>query len=296
MVKIEIIEERDNHLTMLLKDTDRALASALRRTLMSDVSKMAIHKVRFELGTVEDNNTGEVFESVGSIPDEVVAHRLAMVPIPTFHEDFCFLEDDPANDGLPRDEWGSPASQVIYHCSVRGTEEGNLVTARDLNVLGEDKLQIPDEYRAIPITKLFAGQYLEFYAYAVLGRGRDHAKWNPVAGVSFTARRIAKIEKPRKAKVLWDLDLGITSKDFKSGKLDDIQKVELLLREMHHVGDGTARIADFDDAITFENVPGEFIFSYDTDGSMSARTAFNEACKELAVRFAGITFQFSETL
>ena len=296
MVKIEILEEQDNHLKLILKKTDRAFASALRRTLMSDVAKMAIHKVRFELGTVEDSQTGESFESIGAMPDEVIAHRLAMIPIPTFHDEFCFLEDDPANAGLPRDEWGSPASQIIYHCSARGTQEGHLVTAADLNVLGEDKLQVPEIYRNIPITKLFAGQYLEFYAYAVLGLGSSHAKWNPVAGVSFTARRIAKIEKPRKAKVLWDLDLSITSKDFKNRILEDVVKVNQLAQEMHHVGDGTERVDAFDNAITFEEVPGEFLFSYDTDGSMSARTAFNVACQSLASRFNDLTVELKEVL
>ncbi len=296
MVKIEVLEEQDSHLKLLLKDTDRAFASALRRTLMSDVPKMAIHKVRFELGTVEDSQTGESFESIGALPDEVIAHRLAMIPIPTFHDEFCFLEDDPANAGLPRDEWGSPASQIIYHCSARGTEEGNLVTAADLNVLGEDKLQIPEVYGGIPITKLYSGQYIEFYAYAVLGLGGSHAKWNPVAGVSFNARKVAKIEKPRKAKVLWDLDLSITSKDFKSGKLDDVTKVEQLAQEMHHVGEGTDRIADFDNAIVFEEVAGEYIFSYDTDGSMTARMAFDQACKALASRFNNLTVELGEVL
>ena len=51
MVKIEIIEERDNHVTVLLKETDRAFANALRRTLMTNVPKMAIHRVRFEPGS-----------------------------------------------------------------------------------------------------------------------------------------------------------------------------------------------------------------------------------------------------
>ena len=157
MVKIEIIEERDNHVTVLLKETDRAFANALRRTLMTNVPKMAIHRVRFELGTIEDNQTGEIYESVGALPDEVIAHRLALIPIPTFHDEFCFLEDDPGNEGLPREEWGTPASQIIYHCSARGTADGHLVTAGDLNVLGEDKLQIPEMYRDIPITKLFSG-------------------------------------------------------------------------------------------------------------------------------------------
>ena len=79
MVKIEIVEERDNHVTVLLKETDRALANALRRTLMTNVPKMAIHRVRFELGTIEDSQTGEIYESVGALPDEVIAHRLATV-------------------------------------------------------------------------------------------------------------------------------------------------------------------------------------------------------------------------
>ena len=278
MVKIEILEETENHVSLLLKETDRAFANAMRRTLMSNVPKMAIHRVRFELGTITDSQTGETYESIGALPDEVIAHRLAMVPIPTFHDEFCFLEDDPGNAGLPREEWGTPASQIIYHCSARGTPEGHLVTAGDLNVLGEDKLQIPELYRDIPITKLFAGQYLEFYAYAVLGVGSDHTKWSPVSGVSFKSRKIATLEKPTKAKVLWDLDLSIKKSDFKNKKLEDVHMVEKLIDDMHHVGAGTARIDDFADAITLEDVPGEYLFSFDTDGSMTPRPAFEMAC------------------
>ena len=296
MVKIEILEETENHVSLLLKETDRAFANAMRRTLMSNVPKMAIHRVRFELGTITDSQTGETYESIGALPDEVIAHRLAMVPIPTFHDEFCFLEDDPGNAGLPREEWGTPASQIIYHCSARGTPEGHLVTAGDLNVLGEDKLQIPELYRDIPITKLFAGQYLEFYAYAVLGVGSDHTKWSPVSGVSFKSRKIATLEKPTKAKVLWDLDLSIKKSDFKNKKLEDVHMVEKLIDDMHHVGAGTARIDDFADAITLEDVPGEYLFSFDTDGSMTPRTAFEMACKSLSSRFGEILEQLSEDL
>ena len=296
MVKIEILEESEHHVSLLLKETDRAFANAMRRTLMSNVPKMAIHRVRFELGTITDSQTGEVYESVGALPDEVIAHRLAMIPIPTFHDEFCFLEDDPGNEGLPREEWGTPASQIIYHCSARGTPEGRLVTAGDLNVLGEEKLQIPELYRGIPITKLYSGQYLEFYAYAVMGIGSDHTKWSPVSGVSFKSRKTATLEKPTKAKALWDLDLSIKKSDFKNKKIEDIDKVETLILEMHHVGDGTARIDDFADAITLEEVPGEYLFSFETDGSMTPRTAFEMACKSLSSRFGSILEQFSEDL
>ena len=72
--------------------------------------------------------------------------------------------------------------------------------------------------------------------------------------------------------------------------------VEKLIEDMHHVGAGTARIDDFADAITLEDVPGEYLFSFDTDGSMTPRTAFAMACKSLSSRFGDILEQLSEDL
>ena len=140
-MKAEIIKNEGNQIQLLLKDAKTSEVNALRRTILTDVPKMAISRVRFEMGLIDDN--GESYESVNVLPDEVIAHRLAMLPIPTYYDRFCFPEEAPANEGLPEDQWGSPASQIIYHCSARGTPEGHTVTAADLNVLGEDKLQIP---------------------------------------------------------------------------------------------------------------------------------------------------------
>jgi len=81
MVKTKVIEESDEKIAILLSDTDRAFVNAIRRTLMSDTPKMAIDTVRFEMGTIEQD--GEVWETNGPLPDEVVAQRLAMIPIPT---------------------------------------------------------------------------------------------------------------------------------------------------------------------------------------------------------------------
>ena len=178
---------------------------------------------------------------------------------------------------------------MIYTCKAFGSEEGTTVTAGDMIYLGDQSLEIPEHYRSIPITKLYKGQMLEFYATAVMGRGSQHAKWSPVCGVSFSPRQVGSLNNKTKAKILWDLNLTINAKDFdKDGRLDDIEKVETLAKELHHVGDGTETKTEFKEAITIEDVPGEFIFSFETDGSMSPQTALEMASTSLSESFVSL--------
>jgi DNA-directed RNA polymerase subunit D len=295
MVKIEILEETEESIKLLLSETDRSLANALRRSLITDIPKMAIDEVRFQLGTKEED--GEVWETTGPIPDEMVAQRLAMIPIPTIHDKFYFQDECPNCKDLVEADRGCLECQMIYTCVVFGTEEGRWVTADDLKYLGEESLEIPAEYKTIPITKLLKGQMLEFYATAVMGRGKDHTKWSPVCGVSFSPRRIGVMNNKTKAKILWDMDLKINAKDFdKDGKLTDIDKVSTLTSELNHVGEGTEVSRDFKEAITLEDVPGEFILYFETDGSMTPRTAFLKASEELGGRFGSLEQDLSEAL
>ena len=300
-MKAEVVEgwPTDNKIRIVLSDTNAAQVNSLRRAILADVPKMAITKVRFEQGVTQDNK-GEVIESVNVLPDEVLAHRLAMVPVPTFLEEFVFPEDDPNNENLPEDQWGSPLSQIIYHLSIRGpnsdsADEVKTVYAGDLNVLGETKLQIKEEHSRIPLTILSKGQYLELYAYATLGRGRDHAKWCPAAAVTFQPRQKAVLVKPKKANVLFDLNLTsrsgreINSKLFTNKECTDVDSVLDLERALQQVGYGTGREEDFDNAIVMEDIEGEYVFSFESDGSMPAEEIFNRACEELVSRFEKIT-------
>ena len=321
MVKIQVLEEGAESIKLLLKDCDRAFANALRRTLMSETPKMAIETVRFQMGSFDlclscghlnpasaaressggsgCNQCGKklekegvdytVWETNGALPDEMVAQRLAMIPIPTDHKIFHYEETCPnCKDLIPEDR-GCPTCNMIYTCKAFGTEEGMTVTAGDMIYLGDQSLEIPEHYRTIPITKLYKGQMLEFYATAVMGRGNQHAKWSPVCGVSFVPRQVGVLNIKTKAKMLWDLNLTINAKDFdKDGRLDDIEKVEILAKELHHVGDGTEEKAQFKEAITIEEIPGEFIFSFETDGSMNPKTALEMASSYLSETFGSL--------
>ena len=76
-----------------MADTDRALVNSIRRSLISDTPKMAIETVRFEMGTIEQED--QVWETTGPLPNEVIAQRLAMIPIPNRHEEFHFQHECP---------------------------------------------------------------------------------------------------------------------------------------------------------------------------------------------------------
>ena len=298
MVKTKVIEESDEKIRILLTDTDRSFVNSIRRSLISDTPKMAIDTVRFELGTIEMDD--EVWETNGPIPDEMIAQRLAMLPIPTRHDEFYFQDSCPNCSELVVEDRGCPLCTMLFTCKSFGSEEGRMVTAGDMNFLGEERLSIPEKYHTIPITKLFRGQMIEFYATAVMGRGRDHAKWSPVCGIAFTPRYIGVINIMSRAKILWDLGLTITAKDFDSKKvgarLEDIDKVAQLIDDLHHVGEGTEESRKFKDAITLEEVPREFILSFETDGSMTARVAFEKAIEELSGRFGNIEEDFKAVL
>lgn len=288
---------RGNEIRILLTNTDAAQVNAVRRALIADVPKLAIDKVNFTQGVNQDNK-GEVFESVNVLPDETIAHRLAMIPIPTYpDEGITFPEDCPNCKDLAEESKGCLTCQVLYHIRKDGPSEDSdekhrTVYAGDLTNISDQMFDIREEHKRIPLTILSKGQFLELYAFATLGRGRDHAKWSPVAAVGFRQHNIAKLNKPKKANVLFDL--GLTTTDGKPidaklfGKdktMTDINHLMDLEKALHQVGPGTNRDADFDDAITLEPVEGAYIFSYETDGSLTPEQAFNGAMDELQGRF-----------
>ena len=83
-MKTEVVQgwPQGHEIRILITETDASQVNAIRRALIADVPKLAITRVDFSQGVTQDNK-GEVVESVNVLPDEVLAHRLAMIPIPT---------------------------------------------------------------------------------------------------------------------------------------------------------------------------------------------------------------------
>ncbi|ASJ00136.1 DNA-directed RNA polymerase subunit D [Thermococcus gorgonarius] len=146
--KFEILEKKEDALKFILRGVDVAFANALRRTILAEVPTFAVDEVEF-------------FENDSALFDEIIAHRLAMIPLTTPHTRFSL-------DSLELDDY-----TVTLSLQVEGP---GVVYSGDLK---SDDPEIKPANPNIPIVKLAEGQKLVLNAYARLGRGKDHAKWQP---------------------------------------------------------------------------------------------------------------------
>src|SRR5206468_12190724 len=171
-MKIKVLSAAPEAMRLLIEETEPAYANALRRVLVADVPKMAIEDVEFHLGPIRAED-GKEYESVAPLFDEIISHRLGLVPIPTDLQLFVPKATCPTCHGE-----GCPNCTIIYSLNKRGP---GVVTSGDLEPIGDPKLKPKDGQ--IPIVKLGNGQALLIYATATLGTGRDHAKWQVAHGV-----------------------------------------------------------------------------------------------------------------
>lgn len=153
-MKIEILEKKGNSLKFVLEDSTPAFANTLRRIMISEVPTLAVEEVDF-------------FENDSALYDEVLAHRLGMIPITTDIKSYNITADCTCKGK------GCSKCSVTLALSKKGP-----LTVYSGDLKSSDKEAVPADDK-IPIVKLAEKQKLKLEATAFLGRGKDHAKWQP---------------------------------------------------------------------------------------------------------------------
>ena len=268
---LKVLESADTSITVRFDDTDPAFVNAIRRTLLADVPKMAIEDVEFHLGPIRAED-GKEYESVAPLFDEIISHRLGLVPIPTDLQMFVPKATCPTCHGE-----GCPSCTIIYSLNKRGP---GVVTSGDLEPIGDPKLKPRDA--AIPIVKLGDGQALLIYATATLGTGRDHAKWQVAHGVGY--RFVTLLKAGGKS---------FASSEAKAPPCPDHilrPGVEEMTVELHPDCRQCKKFADAYDvkSVKVLNDPTKIELQFETDGSMTARDTLAAALDILEKRFADI--------
>ena len=273
-MQIEIVEMEDTRAKFILKNSSPAMANALRRTMLQDIPKMAIDKVDFHLGPIMQDD--KEYESVTSLFDEIIAHRLGLVPVPTTDQ-FTFQKDCSCG-GV-----GCPGCTIMYSLNKVGP---GTVLSGDLMPLGDSTLKVKDE--AIPIVELTDTQAVLIYATAVMGTAKQHVKWQAAFGVGYSYMPTVTIKADK---------AGIAEVQEAAASYPGLFKVEggkLVVDDIYRActyGKAVEQDPALQDAVTVEWDDTAFVFKYETDGSLTARQVLDKAVEILeqkAEEFAAV--------
>jgi len=157
LTSLEIVEESGNNMVVKLKGIPIQYANALRRICLSGIPTFAVDDV-------------VIIENSSVLPDEGVGHRLAMMPLRTDLE--RFIEPSACDC---HSELGCSRCRVLLMLDSGNSDTTRTVTSSEIS--SEDEVVKPVSPN-IPIVALAPSQKLKVEAYARLGRGSDHAKWN----------------------------------------------------------------------------------------------------------------------
>lgn len=269
-MKVKIMELKNDSMKLLIEGSSPSFVNMLRRTLLNDVPKMAIEDVEFHLGPIRHD--GKDYESISPLFDEVIAHRLGLLPVPTDLELFTFM-DKCKCDGV-----GCPSCTIKYMINKTGP---CTVYSKDLEVVkgwlpGDEKLaeknfKINDGN--IPIVKLTDRQALMIYATAHLGTGKEHAKWQVTSGVGYKYYPEIKINNEKCDKCGRCVQSCPKNVFILKGKKIEIKNVEecSLCKSCEEICPlGVIKVKGDD---------SRFIFGFETDSSMTPKNALKTALK-----------------
>jgi DNA-directed RNA polymerase subunit D len=274
-MKIDVIEMTPNKAQFVITDTNPSFANALRRTIVADVPKMALDNVEFHLGPIMDEK-GTAFESVSPLFDEIVSHRLGLIPVPTDLATFNFRSKCTCNGE------GCPNCTIMYSLNKKGP---CTVYSGDLEPVGDAKFRIKDDL--IPIVKLADDQALLIYATAELGTGRQHAKWQAALGAGY--RYFAKIEIEH-AKC--DLGGSCVKVCPKGVLAKEDKKIIAKHPEKCNLCNSCVEVCDAG-VIKVTSNPTRILFRFETDGSLQAKEVLMKGLQILEERFENLREQVS---
>ncbi|CAH1974398.1 unnamed protein product [Acanthoscelides obtectus] len=257
-----------------------ALANTFRRLMLSDVPSMAIEKVHMH------NNTS-------IIQDEVLAHRLGLIP----------LKADPRlfNFKVPGKKEGTEHDTLEFELKIKSSYnkeankkdssraediyKNNKVFSKHIKwiPIGNQKEAFKDKdvgpiHDDILIAKMRPGHELDLKLIAIKGVGKDHAKFSPVCTAFYRLHPHIKLLREVEGEAAYRLQ-----KCFSAGVIDvkeepNGRKVAVLRSARYDTGSRNVfRYDDLKDAVIMSRIQDHFIFTVESVGALQPDEIFIEA-------------------
>jgi DNA-directed RNA polymerase subunit D len=157
---VRIVERGENEVQFVLTGVKTRFANALRRAMIAEVPKLAIDEVNIQ-------------ENTSLLYDEQLALRLALIPLKADPRDYG--PEDRISLTLQAVSPERAGSTMVYSKELISSDPGVEAAFKHIPIV-----KLISEEREVGGLKSVARQRIALEAIARLGRGKEHAKWQPV--------------------------------------------------------------------------------------------------------------------
>jgi DNA-directed RNA polymerase subunit D len=176
VVEIQILEKTDEFMRLIVKGVNVPFVNALRRIILTEVPTMAIDEI-------------VILENSSILNDEILAHRMGFIPLKTDLDSYNLPEECKCGSEL-----GCNLCRANLTLEAEATDKTITVYSGELKPENPDITPVSDK---IPLVKLAPEQRVNLEAYARLGKGKKHAKWQPVSMCIYMYLPEVKIDSER---------------------------------------------------------------------------------------------------
>jgi DNA-directed RNA polymerase subunit D len=268
-VKIEILEKTDTNLRIIVREADVPLMNALRRIALAEVPCMAIEEV-------------VMIENSSILQDEIIAHRLGLTPLKTDLDSYNLPEECECQS-----EFGCAQCRVTLTLDAEAKEGTRTVYSGEIISENPEIIPVSDK---IPIIKLAKNQKLKLEAYARLGRGKKHAKWQPVSMCAY--KYFPKITVPTEKCKECEKCVDICPKKVLSIKEEKVDVRDLLACNL--CMDCVEACPQKPSPLKIEWEKNAFIMNIESTGALPPERILKEATKTLGKQLNELEQQLNE--
>lgn len=264
-----------------------AIANAYRRIMLAEVPSMAIEHCF-------------IYNNTSVIQDEMLAHRMGMIPIRADPTKFTWKPTTlgPENtssehtivfklkakcERIPESEPDKTGRREDLYKDYK-IHSGHLewVPLKDQENSFNGKDALRPVHRKILVAKLSGKQEIDLRLHAIKGIGRDHAKFSPVATVSYRLLPDIRL----KEKVTGEAAFRL-KECFSEGviALEGREKSAKVVNSRIDSGSRNVfRYADLKDKVVYDLIKDHFIFKIESTGCMPALDILLQSCSILEMK------------
>ncbi|MCK4476859.1 MAG: DNA-directed RNA polymerase subunit D [Methanophagales archaeon] len=164
-MEVKIVERGEKGVKFRLSGVKAGFANALRRAMIAEVPKLAIDEVN-------------IHENTSLLYDEQLALRLALIPLKT--DLGVYSADDVFSLTLKAESPERAGYTMVYSKELISSDPGVEAAFENIPIV-----KLISTEKEIGGIRAIARQRISFAAIAKLGRGKEHAKWQPVTVCSY---------------------------------------------------------------------------------------------------------------